>query len=108
METFNYQPSYGMKMNKKPSVNVVKFGDGYEQRSATGINNILRMYSVKFSGNEQKINDIDNFLTRHMGVTAFLWTPHRDRQGRFKCEEWDKDINDGYGTITATFTEVVA
>lgn len=107
MKIFNYQPNYGLKMSKKPSVNVVKFGDGYEQRLPTGINHILRTYSVKFDGDEQKINDIDAFLSQHGGVTAFLWTPHKDHQGRFKCEEWDKEINQGYGTITATFTEVV-
>ncbi|TNG91865.1 phage tail protein [Pasteurellaceae bacterium USgator11] len=108
METFNYTPDWKMKRKKKPSVAVVSFGDGYEQRSKNGINNNLRAYDVVFTRNEATIKAIDGFLSARGAVEAFLWTPYGDTQGRFKCEEWETDHQTGFGTLTATFKEVVA
>ena len=54
MKEFTWQPDWKMKRKKKPNVNVIKFGDGYEQRQQNGINNNLRTYDVTFTGAEQR------------------------------------------------------
>ncbi|THA07305.1 phage tail protein [Rodentibacter pneumotropicus] len=109
MKTFTFPPQWNMKRKAKPEINVLKFGDGYEQRRANGINNDLRTYDVVFKGINGYINQIDSFLTEHNGYKAFLWTPpHSGKQSKFRCEEWDVDISEGFSVLTATFQEVVA
>ncbi|HIF5575242.1 phage tail protein [Pasteurella multocida] len=109
MRVFEYAPQWGMEMKKKPSVNTISFGDGYEQRTPQGINNKLRTYSVSFVGREELINEIDQFLDDHGAVKAFLWTPYNSIiQGKFKCEEWSISHRTGFFTLSAEFKEVIA
>ncbi|EAO8184601.1 phage tail protein, partial [Salmonella enterica] len=48
MRTFAWVPRPGMGIKTKPSVRVVKFGDGYEQRSQGGLNSQLRSFTPTF------------------------------------------------------------
>ncbi|MDY4280866.1 MAG: phage tail protein [[Pasteurella] mairii] len=107
MKEFKWMPQWNMKRKTKPNVNVVSFGDGYEQRSPKGIHNDLRTYDVVFKGVNAYINAIDAFLTLHNAYQAFLWTPPYSRAGKFKCEAWDVEMAEGFATLTATFQEVV-
>lgn len=107
LETFTARPQWNMKRKSKPELNVVKFGNGYEQRSPKGLHNHLRTYDVVFKGSEEMINRIDDFLIRHNGYKAFFWTPYGEQKGRFRCEEWDKTFSTGFFELTATFIEVV-
>ncbi|HII3710072.1 TPA: phage tail protein [Pasteurella multocida] len=108
MRVFEYAPQWGMEMKKKPRVNTLSFGDGYEQRIPQGINNNLRVYSVSFSGSEELINEIDKFLNDHGAVKSFLWTPYNStQQGYFKCEEWGVSHKTGFFTLSAEFKEVI-
>ena len=108
MKEFTWQADWNMKRKKKPNVNTIRFGDGYEQRQSDGINNNLRTYDVVFSGSEEKIKAIDMFLDECCGVTAFSWQPYGDKKGLFTCGEWDETKKTGYRTLTATFKEVIA
>lgn len=109
MRTFTWLPEESLKVTVKPKVKVVMLGDGYEQRTPDGINNQLRSYSLQFSGTGQDIRAIDNFLTEHGAVTAFVWTPQDSGvMGVFKCEEWDLTINGYWNALSAKFQEVVA
>ncbi|MDP8184411.1 phage tail protein [Phocoenobacter skyensis] len=108
MQVFEHVPQWGMKRKRKPEVITTTFGDGYEQRGAKGLNNNLRTFDLIFKGSEEKISEIDSFLNEHNGVKSFVWKPYKDKQGSFKCEEWDTDINTGFCILTATFKEVVA
>ncbi|EDD0812844.1 hypothetical protein GAU81_23185 [Salmonella enterica] len=47
MKTFHWKVDPDMGVDSEPQVSVVRFGDGYEQRRASGINNDLKKYSVK-------------------------------------------------------------
>lgn len=107
METFTFQPNWGMELSRKPEVTQIKFGDGYEQVAPKGINHNLRSYSLSFSGAESKIRQIDNFLNQHGGYKAFIWTPYQSKQGKFRCYEWTVTQNTGYWTLSAEFKEVV-
>lgn len=107
METFNFNPDWGMQLNKKPEVFQVGFGDGYEQVSPKGLNHILRVYDVSFSGPTSRIKQIDDFLFKQGGVNAFLWTPHGSTQGKFRCNEWNTNQQQGFWTLSAQFREVI-
>lgn len=109
METFNWKPQNNSNASAAPKVNVTKFGDEYETRRKEGIHNDLRSYSVSFVGLTEKIDLIEDFLTRHNGVKAFLWRePNRNRLITVKCQSWNPTPNGAAKTITATFEEVVA
>ena len=47
-EAFNWIPREGMETTRKPSVITVKFGDGYEQRRAGGLNADLKTFKPVF------------------------------------------------------------
>ncbi|MGX2975570.1 phage tail protein [Ursidibacter arcticus] len=108
METFNFSPNWGVELAKKPKVKTLMLGDGYEQRLKQGLNNNLRSYSLAFSGDIERIKQIDNFLNRQEGYKAFLWQPRHSSLGKFKCEEWKMIINDTHATLSCEFKEVVA
>lgn len=108
METFTFAPNWGMKLSREPKVKTLAFGDGYEQRLKQGLNHNLRSYSLAFSGDVAKMRQIDDFLTRHEGYKAFLWTPRHSTQGKFKCEKWEIDQTESHWTISCEFKEVVA
>lgn len=108
MKTFTWPAQWNAKRTKKPNVTVINFGDNYEQRQTNGIHHALRTYDVVFKGSEGYIGQIEAFLDEHAAVHAFLWTPYRDKVGKFKCEEWETTLQTGFFTLSATFKEVIA
>lgn len=68
-------PDKGMTRNVTPKVHKISFGDGYEQRTGYGINNINETYSVTFNNRTRaEIEDIAYYLGSLNGVTAFNFT----------------------------------
>lgn len=109
MRTFNWPVDQTLQVKVAPRVRVVKFGDGYEQRAPDGLHTDLRTYTVKFSAESADINLVDKFLTEHGAYKAFIWVPpERYRTGKYKCEEWSKEVSGLWDTLTATFQQVVA
>ena len=110
MSEFIWVPSYGSPVTTKPAVEVAKFGDGYQQRVAVGINNKPRKWDVTFTNRPTATADaIDAFLSEAGGVASFDWTPPHGSAGKWVCAEW-KDLKTGpyTRTITGTFEEVPA
>lgn len=71
-----YKPSIATSSERDFKVNIAKFGDGYEQRSKSGLNNSPLKFNVVFNKRKtEEISHIDAFLTSMAGVTAFEWTP---------------------------------
>jgi phage-related protein len=68
-------PDKTLAMASKPGVLVAKFGDGYQQRIATGLNSITESFTVAFQ-NRPKIeaDDIEAFFSTKKGVTSFAFT----------------------------------
>ena len=68
-------PDKTLAMSSKPNVLVAKFGDGYQQRIAAGLNSITESFSVAFQ-NRPKIeaDDIEAFFSAKKGVTSFAFT----------------------------------
>ena len=109
METFHWRPQNSSTTSVSPKVKVIKFGDGYEQRIRDGINNDLRSYNVTFVGLSEDISLIDDFLSRHNAVKAFLWRePNTNKTIKGVCRSWTSTPNSAAKTISATFEEVVA
>ncbi|EAA7762230.1 phage tail protein, partial [Salmonella enterica] len=75
MKTFHWKVDPDMGVDSEPQVAVVKFGDGYEQRRVTGLNSNLKKYSVTIRTKRQDAGYLEDFLSEHNGVKAFLWTP---------------------------------
>ena len=68
-------PDKGMSAPYKPRVLVAKFGDGYQQRIANGINNLDQEFSVNFkTRTKEEIDDIVGFFESTKGVTDFDFT----------------------------------
>jgi phage-related protein len=94
---FIWAPSYASEIQSKPAVNLVKFGDGYEQRSEDGINNTLLKLNLTFEGREkQEARAITHFVNKRRGAQHFFFDapfPYnfdssQNYPKRFICEDW--------------------
>ena len=84
---FTWYPDEGASEDIKPSVNVTKFGDGYEQRAAVGINNEVVSWTLTFTGNSAKILPIRTFLRAQGALTSFQWTSPLSELGIYVCRD---------------------
>lgn len=109
MDTFHWKVDADMGVEAEPQVTVVKFGDGYEQRRASGLNNNLEKYNITVRVKREELRYLRDFLNRHGGVNAFLWTPpYGYQQIRVVCRKWSTKVGMLRVTLTATFEQVVA
>lgn len=105
---FTWTPSYSAQATIKPNIRKAQFGDGYEQRSANGINTIKEEWSLAFTRPDAEIKEIDTFLRARGGVESFDWETPNGEIKRFVCsEEWSiKHVNLGVKELTAKFSQV--
>lgn len=109
MTTFTYTPEFGSSGDTTPTVNVNKFGDGYEQRVVQGMNSGPTTWNLQFANRESAEGlAILAFLVARAGVEAFLWTPPLESTALvFKCQKWSKAPQKGSRyNITAVFEQV--
>ena len=68
-------PDKGLTSENKQKVLLAKFGDGYEQRLAHGINSLTQTYKVVFAKRpKEEIDDIVSFLNSTNGASNFDFT----------------------------------
>jgi len=108
-----YEPDNTFRLTVKPEVYNVRFGDGYSQRTAKGINNKLQKWAVTFENKHQDVGEtLFNFFNGLGGVDYFLWVPPGEATARkFIAPQYEKDFPYGgrlIQTITTTFEEVMA
>lgn len=108
MATFTYIPDFGAMKKQAPRVNIISFGDGYEQRAAFGINRNPQIWELSFSNrSDTEATAIDTFLNARGAIESFDWTPYDESAGKYVCREWSKSIDRFNGnTIQATFIQV--
>lgn len=109
MPEFEWTPDFGAAKRSSPTVQAVKFGDGYEQRAAYGLNTNSKTWNLSFSNRDvDDIDDIEEFLDARGAVESFDWTPPRaDDTIKVVCREWSRRIDHaGTDTLTATFEQV--
>ena len=107
-------PDRGMSRSNTPVIFQAKFGDGYQQRIANGINNLNQEFGVTFNTRtKEEIDDIVGFFESTNGVTAFNFTfADTNASGDEETvkvyvstfnQKWEYD---DYYTLTATFVRV--
>ena len=72
--SFLWTPSYNVSTKHNPRVNVVKFGNGYEQRNADGLFSSLINIDLTFEKrSEKESKNIIHFLKSRKGVESFVF-----------------------------------
>lgn len=107
MTTLNFSPDWGASKTHKPRVNLIQFGDGYEQRGTDGLNTNMETWAVTFIRTPETIATIDTFLKARRGIEAFNWVTPNGRSAVFKCSEWNvSNDTPGKSTLSGSFVEV--
>lgn len=111
MDNFSWQPDLGAQTKHAPKVDELNYGDGYSMTRPSGIHNDLKEYSLTFTRDIDTVNDIDDFLIRHRGASAFWFTPNDSgKPVTVRCSDWKRARtrkHDMRTELTATFKEVV-
>lgn len=104
-QTFIWNPDWGSTLAKKPRVQVTRFGDGYENRVAVGLNSNPEAWTLKFTASKPETTPVLAFLEDRNGVESFYWqTPYGDTKV-FVCREWTTE-NGAIRTVSASFEQV--
>ena len=94
LETFNpaILPDVGSGSDSKFRINKASFGDGYIQRSGSGINTLEEDVTLNWSFlTETEVNDIKAFFDARGGYEAFNYTmPGESTPTKFICERYRK------------------
>jgi phage-related protein len=109
---FIWTPSYSSSVNNTPTVQAVKYGDGYEQRVSDNINANLIGMTLSFDKRRKKeATAILHFFHIRAATESFLFSPpepyNPNRKRLFVCRGWTNTFNffDNY-SISANFFEV--
>lgn len=106
-QTFSYSPDYGASVDKTPSIIEFRFGDGYSQRFADGINTKPKVWNVQFVRDPSTISTIESFLNARNATEAFQWTDPDGYTGIFLSKQWSVTVPDvGWKQLSSTFEEV--
>jgi phage-related protein len=108
MSTFTWRPSFGSDKDVKNAVSEAKFGDGYTQRTAMGINSQKDDWTLKFDSiDTTTAQAIDDFLKARGGYQSFTWVNLDGVSGTYLCKTWKRNYADeDKETISATFERV--
>lgn len=107
-QTFSWLPDSASVVSIEPTVNVTKFGDGYESRVADVINTVKRSWACVFTKGrvDGEAVAINNFLRARRAVEAFIWVDPLGETGVWVCRKWTLKTDRGELVVTATFEEV--
>jgi phage-related protein len=108
MATFTYTPDFGINFEVTPTVRVSQFGDGYEQRQASGLNSQRKNWDLKFSlRSDTEAGVIEAFLVARGAVESFDWTDINGVSGKYVCMSWQRTKERfNLNTITCKFNQV--
>ncbi len=104
---FIWRPDAGVSSPRKPNVNTIRFGEGYEQTQPIGLNSNPLEWSLSFSGlSDIELMQIDLFLSAMRGATPFYWRDVEGKRLRYTCPEWAPVFNgDGANSLSAQFKQ---
>ncbi|MBV4486952.1 phage tail protein [Pseudomonas sp. SWRI153] len=106
IETFSWVPKIEPVGNVEFRLKSAKFGDGYQQVAADGINNKSQSWPLAFVGDEARIKAIVQFLDRHAGATPFYWTAPLGEPALYRCKGYQPTpMGAGLFTLAATFEQ---
>jgi phage-related protein len=105
-DTFTWRPDKSAPGTFDQSVRAAKFGNGYTQRAADGINNETQSWNLTFTGNKSRIAEIVKFLRKQEGYKAFIWSAPFDGPLYFICSSFNPtDLGGSAWALTATFEQ---
>lgn len=107
-------PDRGIQRQSNPRVLVARFGDGYEQRIADGINSVDEIFSVTFNNRSAaEVDDITGYFASLKGATSFTYTiPDDNAVGgelaiKVVCQNYSQNYHhDGFYSVSATLKRV--
>jgi phage-related protein len=109
---FKWIPDYAAQAKVEPRVSKLDFGDGYAQRLARGVNTMLEVLDLTFSGRtDEEAEAILAFFAERGGIGPFTATigvgPAPPTKKYVTSGEWARTW-DAFSdnTVTATFQEV--
>lgn len=106
--SFDWGESSALTLDETPRVTATGYGDGYEQRSADGINNLAQVWDLNFEEVDNAIaGEIVAYLRARNGVEAFDWTPKWETVPiKVICKSWKRSPDgDGLSRISARFEQ---
>lgn len=85
-------PSYNSSTSFEPRVLVAKLGDGYEQRTADGLNITPLKGTLNFESlTKTQLDAIVDFMAAKNGIESFFYTFPEEVSARLIiCQKWDK------------------
>lgn len=101
IKTFTWQVDVGSGAEFNHRTLVARFGDGYAQEVADGINNETQIWTVSMFGTRSALAPALAFLREHKGYVPFVWTTPNGQQLFVKGKEI-KMQSEGADTYTLT------
>lgn len=105
---FYWAPSYTSNAEVNFNVRRVKFGDGYEQRSADGLLKERREWDLQFANIAKDVcSTIKEFLRVRAGVESFSWETPESEEVKVVCLGY-REVYSGPNirSLTMKFEEV--
>lgn len=107
-------PDRGIQRQSTPRVLVARFGDGYEQRIADGINSVDEVFNITFNNRSAaEVDDITGYFASLKGATSFTYTiPDDNAAGgelaiKVVCQNYNQSYHhDGFYSVSATLKRV--
>jgi len=94
-ETFPINnPIYNARISPKPSVNVISFGDGFEQRYTEGLNQNPITLNLVFEVNQSEANTAVEFLDDQIknGTSFNYRLPNESVTRKYVCTTYPRTI----------------
>ena len=104
--TFTWNPDEGAKGSHESTRRIVKFGDGYEQRTDVNLNADLPKWELSFSARSLAESASISAFLGAQGCASFYWTPPGGSQGLYVCDSWNETHKSNGTEVTATFRRV--
>ena len=87
-------PSYNTRITNKPTINIAKFGDGYEQRLTEGLNQNPLTVNLVFDVTQGEADSAISFLDARIvdGASFDYVLPNESTARNFVCHSYPRTI----------------
>ena len=102
-------PKYNYTISRQPTINVVSFGDGFEQRLTKGLNQNPITLNLKFDLSQTDSTTAINFLNARItdGASFTFLVPNENVTKNFVCLSYNTAVPFlNRVTLTCSFREV--
>ena len=102
-------PKYNYTISRQPTINVVSFGDGFEQRLTKGLNQNPITINLKFDLSQTESNTVITFLNARAldGESFTFLVPNENVTKNFVCQSYPTSVPFlNRVTLTCSFREV--